>query len=69
MAMQMHRFGIGDRVNFVGRVRIGAATGEYEVVRLLPVESGQVLYRIKSVLERHERVVGEEHLMPHGLRG
>jgi hypothetical protein len=65
--MQVHKYSVGERVNFAGRVRLGAATGEYEIVRLLPAEAGQPLYRIKSVLEPHERVVGEEQLTPPGL--
>ena len=66
--METHKYGVGDRVSFSGRVRVGGATGEYEVIKLLPVESGQVMYRIKSTLERHERVVGEEHLVSRAER-
>jgi hypothetical protein len=64
--MQTKRFEIGDRVTFGGRMSLGAASGVYEVVRVLPVEAGQVNYRIKSIEEPHERVVGEEHLTRHG---
>ena len=66
--MQTHKYGIGERVNFVGRGRVGGAGGEYAVVRLLPPADGQFLYRIKSTLERHERVVGEEQLTAPGWR-
>ena len=60
--MQQHKYHIGEKVKFAGRARVPAAHGEYEVVRLLPVESGQFLYRIKSALERNERVVAEDQL-------
>ena len=60
--MQNHKYRVGEKVNFAGRARVAAAYGEYEVVRLLPAESGQFLYRIKSALERNERVVAEDQL-------
>ena len=60
--MQNHKYSVGERVNFAGRARVGGASGDYEVVKLLPIEAGQFLYRIKSALERHERVVDEEQL-------
>jgi hypothetical protein len=63
--MQIHKYTVGARVNFSARARLGAATGEYEVVRLLPAEAGELRYRIKSALEPHERVVGEEQLTSH----
>ena len=60
--MEKHKFSIGQKVNFSNRVRVAAAPGEYEVMRLLPSEEGQYLYRIKSALERNERVVAEDQL-------
>jgi hypothetical protein len=39
-----------------------AAEGEYKVVRSLPESDGEVRYRVKSVREPHERVVGEDDL-------
>ena len=62
--MQKHKFSLGQKVDFSNRMRIAAAQGEYEIVRLLPAEAGQFLYRIKSTLERNERVVGEDQLNP-----
>ena len=35
---------------------------QYEVVRLLPVEAGQFLYRIKSKAEAFERMAKESEL-------
>jgi len=62
--MQVHKYHVGDRVNFDARMQVGAAAGEYEVLRLLPIEAGQLQYRIKSALERSERVVQEHQLSP-----
>ena len=44
-------------------MRVAAANGEFEVVRLLPAEGGELQYRIKSPLERTERVVAEDQLV------
>ena len=60
--MQHHKYCVGQRVKFVYRSRISAADGDYEIMRLLPSESGQFLYRIKSGLERSERVVEEDQI-------
>jgi hypothetical protein len=60
--MQKHKFSVGQKVDFRSRTRIVAAQGEYEIVRLLPAEAGQLQYRIKSTLERNERVVAEDQI-------
>ncbi len=60
--MQNHKYRIGEKVDFLARMRVGAARGEYEVMRLLPAEAGERLYRVKSALERTERVVPEHQL-------
>ena len=39
-----------------------AATGMYEIRAVLPEEDGQRRYRIKSLIEPHERVVLEDEL-------
>jgi len=39
-----------------------AARGAYQVVRVMPSEKGLTSYRIKSVLEGHERVADEHEL-------
>ena len=61
--MQTHKYGVGALVHFSGGTRFGAAAGAYEVVGLLPVQAGELLYKIKSTQERHERVVDEAHLI------
>ncbi|WP_342028592.1 hypothetical protein [Bauldia litoralis] len=62
--MQNHKFSVGQKVKYYNRVRTTAAQGEYEIVRLLPAEEGQFQYRIKSELERNERVAAEDQLNP-----
>jgi len=42
------------RLRRVSAVR-AAAAGGYKVIRLLPDDGGEQLYRIKSTLEAHER--------------
>ena len=39
-----------------------AAAGAYEIRAMLPDEGGQRLYRIKILIEPHERVVSEQEL-------
>jgi hypothetical protein len=39
-----------------------AAVGGYEIRTLMPEEGGQARYRIKSLIETHERVVSEQEL-------
>ncbi|MCB1485865.1 MAG: hypothetical protein KDJ88_00235 [Bauldia sp.] len=60
--MQNHKFSVGQKVKFQNRIRGASVPGEYEIVRLLPEEEGQLLYRIKSTLERNERVAAEDQL-------
>jgi hypothetical protein len=60
--METHKFHVGQRVTYVGPSYTRGTAIEYEVVRLLPPEAGQRLYRVKSANEPHERVVGEEQI-------
>jgi hypothetical protein len=60
--MSTHKFSIGEKVAYNTPFRAAAPTGEYEVIRLLPLEAGEYHYRIKSALESHERVVREDQL-------
>ncbi len=63
MTMPNHKYRVGQTVAFTGRSGTKVAVGECEIVRLLPSEEGQCLYRIKSVLERWERVAAEDQLV------
>jgi hypothetical protein len=61
--MARHKFRIGQSVNFApARPGTPTAGRQYEIVRLLPVESGQFLYRVKSKGETFERVAKESEL-------
>ena len=60
--MQNHKYRIGQRVTFLGPAYMRGASNEYEIVKLLPAEAGQPLYRVKSPLEHHERVMGEAQI-------
>ena len=61
--MARHKFKVGQLVDFASpRGGAPAAGRQYEIVRLLPVENGDVLYRIKSKGEPFERVAKESEL-------
>ena len=67
--MNRHKFGIGDRVDFIPAFYRRAATAmEFEIVRQLPALNGEFFYRIKSSQEPHERVVGESQLRRRELK-
>jgi hypothetical protein len=57
--MPAHKFQVGEIVQlspFIGR---NVSGGSYEVVKQLSEINGEFQYRIKSMNEPHERVVGE----------
>jgi hypothetical protein len=57
-----HMFAVGQAVTLVRRVLRTAAEGDYQIVRLMPDQPGGPQYRIKSVQEKHERMVSEDDL-------
>ena len=58
-----HKFPVGTRVLFTAsNVARPAASGAYEVIRLLPTEGDDCQYRIKSSTEAFERVAKESQL-------
>src|ERR1700744_4120612 len=58
-----HKFTVGETVYFTAsNVARPAATGTYEVIRLLPTEGDDCQYRIKSSTEAFERVAKESQL-------
>jgi hypothetical protein len=60
-----HKFSVGQVVDLIPRVLRAAARGQYEVRRLMPApdrDAGDPSYQIKSVHEKHERVVFESDL-------
>jgi hypothetical protein len=63
VALNGHRFRVGQTVYFTAR-RVGrtAASGTYQIVRLLPSDGDDYQYRIKSTGEAFERVAKESQL-------
>jgi hypothetical protein len=58
-----HKFGVGTTVYFTAsNVARPAASGTYEVIRLLPTDGDDCQYRIKSSTEAFERVAKESQL-------
>jgi hypothetical protein len=58
-----HKFPVGTRVLFTAsNVARPAASGAYEVIRLLPTDGDDCQYRIKSSTEAFERVAKESQL-------
>jgi hypothetical protein len=61
--MTQHKFKIGQLVDYTpGSMSVRASSGEYKIVRLLPSEGFDQLYRIKSIGEAFERVAKEHEL-------
>jgi hypothetical protein len=60
----MGQFSIGEVVTCVPHmISRSAAPGDYKIVGAMPDRDGDPTYRIKSPLEEHERVVGENLLV------
>jgi hypothetical protein len=58
-----HKYRVGQVVDYdPGRLGVRASSREYKIVRLLPPEGSELLYRIKSVGEVFERVAKEREL-------
>jgi hypothetical protein len=61
--MPIHKYKIGQLVEFKpGRTTMPASSREYKIVRLLPADGDDPLYRIKSVGEPFDRVAKEHEL-------
>ena len=60
----MGQFSVGEMVTCIPHmISRSAAPGDYKIVGTLPDRDGDRVYRIKSPLEEHERVVGESLLV------
>jgi hypothetical protein len=58
-----HKYRVGETVYFTAsNVSRPAASGTYEVIRLLPTDGDDCQYRIKSTTEAFERVAKESQL-------
>jgi hypothetical protein len=61
--MTQHKFKVGQVVDYKpGGMSVRASSREYKIVRLLPPEGVDLLYRIKSIGEAFERVAKEHEL-------
>lgn len=60
--MSDHKFKVNQLVDFVAWDFRLTPLGQFEIVRVLPVEHGIHRYRIKSVADGHERVAVENEL-------
>ena len=61
--MAIHKFAVGERVEFSpGRFDGNVPRGTYTVARQLPSETLDLQYRVKNLLDSHERVVRESQL-------
>jgi hypothetical protein len=63
LPVSRHKFKVGQLVDYIGR-RLGlpASPREYKIMRLLPAEGNDLLYRINSPTETFERVAKESEL-------
>lgn len=62
--MSSPKFKIGQMVDFNSPRRGDlASVREYKILRLLPHEGGERLYRIKTIMEPFERVARESELV------
>ena len=60
----MGQFSVGEVVTCIPHLICrSAAPGDYKIVDEMPVRDGDRMYRIKSPLEEHERVVSESLLV------
>ena len=61
--MTSHKFKVGQLVDFVpSRAGVPASVRAYKVLRLLPQDGGERLYRIKTIAEAFERIAKESEL-------
>jgi hypothetical protein len=58
----MHKFHLGQSVEYYVPRGIDAPRGAYVVTAKLPERDGQFEYRIRSATEQHERMVRESEL-------
>ena len=60
----MRQFNVGQVVTCIpDRFLCHAAPGDYKIIAAMPDQDGDRMYRIKSPLEEHERVVEESRLV------
>ncbi|HKT19381.1 MAG TPA: hypothetical protein VJR47_15135 [Stellaceae bacterium] len=60
---ELHKFKIGQSVEFAGGGVQPKPLGVFKIVRVMPSERGIHQYRIKSVTDGHERMAVESELL------
>ncbi len=60
--MDSHKFNPGQSVEFIASDLRPKPLGLFKIVRVMPSEHGIRQYRIKSVMDGHERMVMESDL-------
>jgi hypothetical protein len=63
MADPVYKFRVGQTVELIASTFRSAATGDYEIIGLRPVDGGNPQYIVKNRHEAHERVVSESDLL------
>lgn len=63
MTDRVHSFKIGEWVDILPSTLRSSAPGRYEIVRLIPCDSEDPRYCIRSPSEKHDRVVPERDLL------
>ena len=59
----LHKFKVGQSVEFTASALHPKPLGQFKIVRIMPSERGMLQYRIKSILDGHERMVLESELV------
>ena len=63
-----HKFSVGQTVGYSpSRWSMRAETGNCKVVRCLPADAGENLYRVKCASEAFERMAKESELSPQAI--
>lgn len=63
MTDRKHHLKVGQTVEILPSTRRYSAPGHYEIVRLVPCDSGDPQYCLRSQQEKHERIVAERDLV------
>jgi hypothetical protein len=62
--MATHKFKVGQMVDFTpSRSGVPASVRSYKILRLLPKDGIECLYRIKTIAEAFERIAKESELV------
>jgi hypothetical protein len=60
--MVTHKYKVGQSVEFIASALHPRALGPFKILRVMPSERGVLQYRVKSVMDGHERMVLESEL-------